>query len=70
MRRAEALFTVANRIINESSTDGEKQEYEFDTIGEPDDEDLVNSSDEQERLVIYRDLLRLEGIWQYPNLQR
>ncbi|MCF1675280.1 MAG: YdcF family protein [Tetragenococcus koreensis] len=70
VRRAEALFTVANRIINESSTDGEKQEYEFDTIGEPDDEDLVNSSDEQERLVIYRDLLRLEGIWQYPNLQR
>lgn len=70
VRRAEVLFTVANRIVNESSTDDEKQEYEFDTIGEPDDEDLVNSSDEQERLVIYRDLLRLEGIWQYPNLQR
>ncbi len=70
VRRAEVLFTVANRIVNESSTDDEKQEYKFDTIGEPDDEDLVNSSDEQERLVIYRDLLRLEGIWQYPNLQR
>jgi len=43
VRRAEVLFTVANRIVNESSTDDEKQEYEFDTIGEPDDEDLVNS---------------------------
>lgn len=70
VRRAEVLFTAANRIVNESSTEEEKQNYKFDTIGEPDDEGLVKTSDEKERLVIYRDLLRLEGIWQYPNLQR
>lgn len=71
IRRSISLFEVANRIVNDSLIGTEKIDYEIDAIGEPTgNEELVEESDETERLVMYRDLLRLEGIWQFPNLQR
>lgn len=69
VRRANVLFEVANQYVNNSSV-GKKINFDIDIIGEPDDYDLISKSDEKERLVMYRDLLRLEGFWQYPNLQR
>lgn len=70
VRRGKVLFEIADRIVNGDLTGEDGAKYEIDIIGEPDNEELIHTSNEQERMVLYRDLLRIEGIWQYPNLQR
>jgi Uncharacterized conserved protein len=69
VRRALSTFTTANRIINETSTD-KTVDFDIDAVGEPDSDEIIKASDDKERLVVYRDVLRVEGFWQYPNLQR
>ncbi len=70
IRRALLLFTAADRIVNESLIESDRVNRTIDAIGQPDDEELIEASSDSERLVMYRDLLRLEGIWQYPGVQR
>ena len=69
VRRALSTFKTANRIINETSTD-QTVDFDIDAVGEPDSDEIIKASDDKERLVVYRDVLRVEGFWQYPHLQR
>lgn len=69
VRRAQSLFERASHIVNRS-TIAKPNVFTIDALGEPDSPTLIKASDDKERLVMYRDMLRLEGFWQYPNWQR
>lgn len=69
IRRALTLFDVSDEIVG-NSIFSDHANHIFDSIGEPDNEELIEKSTDKERLVMYRDLLRLNGIWQYPGIQR
>lgn len=54
---------IANRRINGT-------EQTMDVVGISDVPELVNHSSKEEQIVMYRDVLRIDGIWLYPNLVR
>ncbi|MDF7682394.1 hypothetical protein PT287_02505 [Lactobacillus sp. ESL0679] len=63
LRRVQILFMIANRRINGT-------EQTMDVVGISDVPELVNHSSKEEQIVMYRDVLRIDGIWLYPNLVR
>src|SRR5699024_11457753 len=67
MRRSLTSFHEANQMINNNN----EVEREFSHIVYFDYEDDENTDmTEAEELVIYRDLMRTSGIWQFPGLSR
>ncbi|MDF7671751.1 YdcF family protein [Lactobacillus sp. ESL0701] len=65
LRRAQILFMIADRIIN--TKDKIKV---IDIVGTVDAPELVSHSSKEEQIVMYRDVLRINGLWLYPNLIR
>ncbi|MDF7668664.1 YdcF family protein [Lactobacillus sp. ESL0703] len=65
LRRAQILFMIADRIINT-----EDKIKMIDLVGTLDVPELVNHSSKEEQIVMYRDVLRINGLWLYPNLIR
>ena len=67
MRRSLTLFHEANQMINNKN----EVEREFSHIVYFDyEDDEKTDMTEAEELVIYRDLMRTSGIWQFPGLSR
>jgi tetratricopeptide (TPR) repeat protein len=60
LRRAWFIFDNVNQVSTRK----------IDGLGEIDDEAILASSTENERLLMYYDALRLGGIWQYPTVYR
>lgn len=66
MRRALTLFNEANGMIKTKKP----KERDISHVVYYDYEDDDPSMSQAEELVIYRDLMRTSGIWQFPGLQR
>ena len=67
MRRALTLFYEANQMINNKN----EVDRDFSHIVYFDyEDDEETEMTEAEELVIYRDLMRTSGIWQFPGLAR
>ena len=58
LRRAWFIFDCVNQV----------SARKIDGLGEIDDEAILASSPEHERILMYYDALRLGGIWQYPTV--
>jgi vancomycin permeability regulator SanA len=70
MRRALTVFTEASHFY--AKMNGETSERNFTNVVYLDYPTLEEAQKvtKDEKLVIYRDLFRTSGIWQYPELQR
>ncbi|WEV36944.1 ElyC/SanA/YdcF family protein [Lactobacillus sp. ESL0677] len=63
LRRVQILFMIASKKINGA-------EQIMDIVGTPDVPELINHSSREEQIAMYRDVLRIDDIWLYPNLVR
>ena len=70
MRRAVTLFKEADRFY--SKMNGKEAARQFTNLVYMDFETVEEAHEvtRSEELVIYRDLFRTAGIWQYPGIQR
>lgn len=66
MRRALALFHEAHLMLNKRN----ERERNVSHIAYYDFKDAKTDMTDAEELVIYRDLMRTSGIWQFPGLYR
>lgn len=64
------IFITVDRVVNESLIESKRVNRTIDALGQANDEELIKASDDGERISMYYDLLRIEGIWQYPGIQR
>ncbi|MGG3469559.1 YdcF family protein [Neobacillus pocheonensis] len=70
MRRALTIFKEASSFYDKMNADNSKRAFtNMVYLDYPTIEDAQKVTND-ERLVIYRDLLRASGIWQYPGVQR
>ncbi|MBM7599138.1 tetratricopeptide (TPR) repeat protein [Virgibacillus halotolerans] len=69
MRRALVVFNEMNHLLEKQGDDTERDINNI-VYMDFDDEDEVKEVSQDEELVIYRDLVRASGIWQFPGMQR
>lgn len=69
MRRALVVFNEMNHLLEKQGDDTERDITNI-VYMDFDDEDEAKEVSQDEELVIYRDLVRASGIWQFPGMQR
>lgn len=69
MRRAFLLFNLAEGIVQKSATTN-AQQPKLTQVAAVDDKKVLHKVDKAEKNAIMDDVLRINGVWQLPGLQR